>query len=70
MSDIIKKQWIERWKDKLRMNEVDWYKKYNLSSFYLTYIDLIEHLRYISSLQNVKSKFILWYFEHFIPNYL
>ena len=70
MSDIIKKQWIERWKDKIRMNEVDWYKKYNLSSFYLTYIDLIEHLRYISSLQNVKSKFILWYFEHFIPNYL
>ncbi len=27
MSDIIKKQWIERWKDKIRMNEVDWYKK-------------------------------------------
>ncbi len=70
MSDIIKKEWTERWKDENRMNEEDWYKKYKLSSFYLRYISLIEHLHKIASLRNVRSKFVLWYFEHFIPKYL
>ncbi|KKK79494.1 hypothetical protein LCGC14_2832970 [marine sediment metagenome] len=27
MSDIIKDQWVERWRDKARMGEEDWYKK-------------------------------------------
>ncbi len=70
MSDIIKKEWIESWKDKNRMNEEDWYKKYKLSRFYLRYTSLIEHLQKIASLRNVRSKFVLWYFEHFIPKYL
>jgi len=38
MDDIIKEQWIERWKDKIMMKEIDWYRKYKLSNFYLTYI--------------------------------
>ncbi|HEC38597.1 MAG TPA: hypothetical protein ENI29_10200, partial [bacterium] len=63
MCDIIKNEWIERWKDKAEMREEDWYKKYYLSDFYFKYVGLIKHIRYISTLQNVKSKFILWYFE-------
>ena len=70
MLDIIKRQWIERWKDKNRMKEEDWYKKYQLSSFYFRYISLIEHLRKIASLRNVRSKFVLWYFEHFLQKYI
>jgi len=55
---------------KVEMREEDWYKKYYLGDFYFKYVGLIEHIRYISTLQNVKSKFILWYFEQYIPNYL
>jgi len=69
MSDIIIGEWIERWKDRKRMTEENWYIKYNLCNFYFRYICLIEHLQKISSLRNVKSKFVLWYFEHFISNY-
>jgi hypothetical protein len=64
MSKMIIEQWIERWKDRKRMNEEDWYKKYKLSAFYYKYINLI------ASLRDTKSKFSLWYFEYFIPNYL
>jgi len=70
MCDYIKDEWTERWKDRAEMREEDWYKKYFLGDFYFKYIGLIEHIRDISTLQNVRSKFILWYFEHFLPYYL
>ena len=70
MCDYIKDEWTERWKDKAEMREEDWYKKYFLGEFYFKYVGLIEHIHDISTLQNVKSKFILWYFEHFLPYYL
>jgi hypothetical protein len=70
MSDIIIGEWIERWKDRKRMKEENWYRIYHLGNFYFRYINLIKHLQKISSLQNVRSKFVLWYFEHFLQKYI
>ena len=70
MSDIISEQWIERWKDKNIMKEENWYNKYQLSVFYSRFINLISILQKIALLRDTKSKFVIWYFEHFIPNHL
>ncbi|MBD3255420.1 MAG: hypothetical protein GF383_10020 [Candidatus Lokiarchaeota archaeon] len=64
----IKQEWIFRWKDKNISGIREWYKKYGFSGLLKEYEKTIERLKKICTSSSLKSKFIFWFFQSFVPN--